>query len=138
MRDDAGRPDGGDTGRSDRRGERRPAGEPGDGRGSLDPQDPPAAIDADADVDPDEEGADRGNVAGEFAPERPVEPGSPDLANALWVVAGAYVAVLGLVRVFVDPQGLAARDLLVLTAGTLLVTLVFLGFFGLLDLTPDT
>lgn len=105
----------------------------------FDPQDFPGDED-DAD-DADDAGGEaddaegEGNVAGEFVPEMPIEPGSPDLGNAVWVALGAYVAVLGLARLFVYVQGFHGRDLLVLTAGTLLVTLAFMGYFGLL--TPD-
>ena len=78
----------------------------------------------------------QGNVAGEFRPSEPLEPESPDLGNALFVVFGAYLAVLTLTRLFVDVDGFDGRDLLVLTAGMLLISVVFLGFLGLL--TPDT
>ena len=84
---------------------------------------------------PDEEER-SGNVAGEFGPSETIEPGTPDLGNALFVVFGAYLAVLGVTRLFIDVRGFDGRDLLVLTGGTLLVSIVFLGFFGLL--TPDT
>lgn len=77
-----------------------------------------------------------GNVAGEFRPSRSIEPQSPSLENSLFVVFGAYVAVLGLTRLFIDSQGFDARDVAILTAGTLLVSIVFLGFLGVL--TPDT
>lgn len=78
----------------------------------------------------------QGNVAGEFRPSGPLEPESPDLGNALFVVFGAYLAVLTLTRLFVDVQGFDGRDLIVLTGGTLLISIAFFGFFGLL--TPDT
>lgn len=77
-----------------------------------------------------------GNVAGEFRPSKSIEPGSPKLGNALFVIAGAYVTVLGLTRLFVDVGGFDSRDLLVLTGGMLLVSIALLGFLGLL--TPDT
>jgi len=77
-----------------------------------------------------------GNVAGEFRPSENIEPGTPSLENSLFVVFGAYVAVLGLTRLFIDVQGFDAQDLLVLTGGTLLVGLVLFGFFGVL--TPDS
>lgn len=89
-------------------------------------------------VDGDDEGDDDtgGNVAGEFRPSENIEPGTPSLENSLFVVFGAYLAVLGLTRLFVDVQGFDAQDLLVLTGGTLLVGLVLFGFFGVL--TPDS
>lgn len=73
-----------------------------------------------------------GNVAGEFRPSESIEPGTPSLENSLFVVFGAYVAVLGLTRLFVDVQGFDTQDLLVLTGGTFLVGLVLFGFFGVL------
>jgi|GEM_PF-3373575 len=92
-------------------------------------------------VDGDDDGGDTddgdarssgGNVAGEFRPSATIEPGTPSLENSLFVVFGAYVAVLGLTRLFVDVQGFDAQDLLVLTGGTFLVGLVLFGFFGVL------
>lgn len=77
-----------------------------------------------------------GNVAGEFRPSTTIEPENPSLENSLFVVFGAYIAILGLTRLFIDTQGFDARDIAVLTGGTLLVSIVLLGFLGLL--TPDT
>jgi hypothetical protein len=94
------------------------------------------------DVAVDEEAGERsderssGNVAGEFHPSESIEPGDPSLENSLFVVFGAYVAILGLTRLFIDVQGFDAQDLLVLTGGTLLAGIVLFGFLGLL--TPDT
>lgn len=87
-------------------------------------------------TDHEDGGNSSGNVAGEFRPSESIEPGTPSLENSLFVVFGAYIAVLGLTRLFVDVQGFDARDLLVLTGGTLLVSIVLLAFLGLL--TPDT
>ena len=86
-------------------------------------------------VGEDEENS-SGNVAGEFRPSRTIEPESPSLENSLFVVFGAYIAILGLTRLFIDSQGFDVRDIAVLTGGTLLVSIVLLGFLGLL--TPDT
>jgi len=88
------------------------------------------------DGDNDEDDDTGGNVAGEFRPSETIEPGTPSLENSLFVVFGAYVAVLGLTRLFVDVQGFNAQDLFVLTGGTFLVGLVLFGFFGVL--TPDS
>lgn len=77
-----------------------------------------------------------GNVAGEFRPSEEIEPGTPSLENSLFVIFGAYLAILGLTRLFIDSRGFDARDVLVLTGGTLLVSIVLFGFLGLL--TPDT
>jgi len=81
----------------------------------------------------DDEG---GNVAGIFRPADQVEPGSPNLRSALFVLSGVYIGVLTLTRLFVDVRGFDATDVLILTAATVLVGLLALGFFGLL--TPDT
>lgn len=77
-----------------------------------------------------------GNVAGEFRPSEEIEPGTPSLENSLFVVFGAYIAVLGFTRLFLDVQGFDARDVVVLTGGTLLISIVLFGFLGVL--TPDT
>lgn len=77
-----------------------------------------------------------GNVAGAFQPSTDIEPGSISLGNSLFVVAGAYIAVLSLTRLFIDVQGFDGRDVFVLTGGTLLISIVLLGFLGLF--TPDT
>ena len=84
----------------------------------------------------DAEETSSGNVAGEFRPSENIEPGDPSLENSLFVIFGAYIAVLGLTRLFLDVQGFDARDIVVLTGGTLLLSIVLLGFLGLL--TPDT
>ncbi|SFS02268.1 hypothetical protein SAMN05216559_2620 [Halomicrobium zhouii] len=89
-------------------------------------------VDGDDDGDGSDDEDVGGNVAGEFRPSATIEPGTPSLENSLFVVFGAYVAVLGLTRLFVDVQGFDAQDLLVLTGGTFLVGLVLFGFFGVL------
>lgn len=47
---------------------------------------------ADAETADGEESA--GNVAGEFLPEQPVEPGTPDLENVVFTTAGAIFTAL--------------------------------------------
>lgn len=72
-----------------------------------------------------------GNVAGAFRPATEIVPETPSLESALFVVAGAYIAVLALTRMFVDPAGFSARDVLVLTGGTLGLAVVAFVFYGL-------
>lgn len=116
----------------------------GGDQGSIPPWDSTmhrsAADGSDGDVDgghgDDDDERSSGNVAGEFRPSENIEPGDPSLENSLFVVFGAYVAILGLTRLFIDLQGFDARDVLVLTGGTLLISIVLFGFLGLL--TPDT
>lgn len=75
-------------------------------------------------------------VAGEFVPEGPVEPGSPTLENAVFVVVGAYLAVLATGELLVGVEGYSLRGLAAVTGASLLVAIVCFGFFGLL--TPET
>lgn len=77
-----------------------------------------------------------GNVAGPFSPADAVEPGRPAVENALFVIVGAYVAVLLVIRIFIAPGGIGARNLLVLTGVAALLALLAAGYYGLLD--PDT
>lgn len=81
--------------------------------------------------DSDGEGA-----AGEFAPSGPVEPGTPKLENAVFVVVGAYLAILAMGDVVLGVGGMGLRSLAAITGVALLVTLISFGFFGLLN--PDT
>lgn len=77
-----------------------------------------------------------GNVAGEFLTSEPIEPGSPDRQNALFVVVGAYIALLAIAGIFLVGRGLDTSTTLVFIVVTLVVTVLLLKFFGLI--TPDT
>ena len=140
MRDDAGRgTDGSEESRDGSwdgpsSGETRPDDRPGEGPDATYHNQEYEEFDAEKD-EADDEGS-SGNVAGAFGPSENIEPETPSLENSLFVVFGAYIAVLGLTRLFIDVQGFNARDVLVLTGGTLLISIVLLGFLGLL--TPDT
>lgn len=102
-------------------GDERAAGDVDDGQG------------ADEDADDESEGD---GVAGEFVPEGPVEPGTPTLENAVFVVVGAYLTVLAIGELLVGVEGYSLRALAAVTGAALVVSLVSFGFFGLL--TPET
>ena len=124
MRDDAGREagDADESEVSDRSGERT---------GNSPWDETPHGVDGDE----REDDGPSGNVAGGFGPSETIEPDSPGLGDALFVVFGAYLAVLALGALLMN-QGSGVSNLVVLTGGTVLVAIVCLGFFGLL--TPDT
>jgi hypothetical protein len=102
---------------------------------------------SDADVGRSADGDDRslgdheddhreGNVAGTLAPDVPVEPGRPDLRNAVFVGAGAYVGMLAIAALIGFANALSLVDYATITG-------VFLalagGSYGLLARTnPDT
>lgn len=87
---------------------------------------------ADAAV-PDEE--EEGNVAGEFAPQVPVDPERPELENAAVVTLGAALTVLAVASVIGGPDfGLFDALTVLLVVGALGA----LTYGALLRLTPDT
>lgn len=125
------------------------SGRDGSGRGAADGTGPPwdeqmapddgetdAAATADGDDDPAGDDSGGEGVAGEFAPDEPVEPGTPDVENAVFVVVGAYLTILAMGEVVVGVGGFDFRQLATISAAALLVTIVCFAFFGLLN--PET
>lgn len=101
-----------------------------------DAEDPDGPIGGGDSTDEDDGSMAGGNVAGEFTSSGPVEPGQPDLENAIFVAIGAFLAILTVARLVVGSGGFTLRSLALVTGITALVTLICFGFFGLLD--PDT
>jgi len=83
-------------------------------------------------VDDDEDG---GNVAGTLSSVRPIEPETPTLENALFVIVGVYIGVFGIAAIVPGFLG-SLQNVLLLAGGVLVLALLSLGFFG--ALTPDT
>ncbi|MFB6074260.1 MAG: hypothetical protein ABEJ89_04540 [Haloarculaceae archaeon] len=85
--------------------------------------------DAAADRDADDG---QGNVAGTIPMSGAVEPQQPRLENAVFVVVGAYLAILASL-VLISPGGVPASTMLAVTVGVALLALALFGVFGLLD-----
>lgn len=84
---------------------------------------------------PDDDADDESNVAGDFLSRGSIDPGRPSLENALFVVVGAFVTLLGLGQILVAGS-YSLRSLATLTGAALLVTVLLFAFFGVR--TPDT
>lgn len=79
---------------------------------------------------------DSSNVAGSLTSVGPIEPETPSLEHAAFVVLGVYIGLLAIAGTFVPGFALTPSNVLLLTGGVLAVALVSFGFFGLL--TPET
>jgi len=78
---------------------------------------------------------DGGNVAGTLSSVGPIEPETPTLENALFVILGVYIGVFAIAAIVPGFLG-SLQNVLLLAGGVLVVALLSLGFFG--ALTPDT
>lgn len=83
-----------------------------------------------------DDGDSGGNVAGDLTPAGPVEPGEPELENALFVLLGVYLASLALARLLLGGAGYTLERFAAVTGVVLVLGAVGLAYFGLL--TPDT
>jgi hypothetical protein len=77
-----------------------------------------------------------GNVAGSLTSLGPIEPQSPTLENALFVVLGVYLAVFGLAGMLAPGVVSAPRNVAILAGGIFALAALSFAVFGLL--TPDT
>jgi hypothetical protein len=77
-----------------------------------------------------------GNVAGSLTSLGPIEPQSPTLENALFVVLGVYLAVFGLAGMVAPGFVSAPRTVAILAGGLFVLAALSFAVFGLL--TPDT
>ncbi|MFC7027552.1 hypothetical protein ACFQJ5_08060 [Halomicroarcula sp. GCM10025324] len=80
----------------------------------------------------DEDGA----VAGSFAPDLDVTPGTPRLENVVFVALGVYAAALAVGRMFVGASMYTPETLGALTVGVVAGTALLYGFF--VGSNPDT
>lgn len=101
-----------------------------DGDLSLSKGDVPAELVEEADED---EG---GNVAGTLTSVGSIEPETPNLENAAFVLLGVYIGILAIVTMIAPAFFGTIENVLVVVGGVLAVTLLSLGFFGVL--TPGT
>lgn len=84
-------------------------------------------------VDDDES---EGNVAGSLTSIGPIEPETPAIENAVFVVLGVYVGVLAIITMIAPGVLASPLNVLAVTGGVVAVALLSLGFFGVL--TPET
>lgn len=95
-------------------------------------------VDLDRGDVPDElvdDGDSGGNVAGTLSSVGPIEPETPTLENALFVIVGVYIGVFAIAAIVPGFLG-SLQNVLLLAGGVLVLALLSLGFFG--ALTPDT
>lgn len=83
--------------------------------------------------DGDESG---GNVAGTLNSVGPIEPETPALENATFVMLGVYIGIIALISMIQPGYLGSAGNVLLLTGSVVVVALLSFGVFGLL--TPDT
>ena len=79
---------------------------------------------------------DDGAVAGSFAPDLDVTPGTPRLENVVFVALGVYAAALAVGRMFVGASMYTPATLGALTVGVVAGTALLYGFF--VGSNPDT
>lgn len=103
----------------------------GDTANSVDSDEVPDAL-----IDEEDDDESDGNVAGSLRAIGPIEPETPSLENAFFVVLGVYIGVLGVIAIFVPTFEFTLQRFLIITGAVLALGLVSFGFFGLL--TPDT
>jgi hypothetical protein len=101
------------------------------------------SLDADTLVDavPDQmvqetEDDDEGAVAGSFAPDLEVRPGTPRLENVVFVALGVYVAILAVGRMFAGASMYTPETLGALTVSVIAGTALLYGLFTRTN--PDT
>jgi hypothetical protein len=77
-----------------------------------------------------------GNVAGSATSIGPIEPETPSIENAAFVVVGVYAGVAAILTMIAPGFLTTPANLTLVAGGVLAAALLSLGFFGVL--TPDT
>lgn len=81
-------------------------------------------------VEDDSDGETEGAVAGSFAPDLEVTPGTPKAENVAFVALGVIVAILALGRMFLGPQMYAPTTLGGVILAVLVGTAALYGLFA--------